>query len=92
MAKLETSLLTLLRPCLLIEPAYGAVCWQVTQFYTAPTLVRALIGAGDEHVKKNDLSSLKILGSVGEPINPTAWHWLNEVRRRSFFSPFTLLQ
>ncbi len=55
--------------------------WQIvekfkcTQFYTAPTAIRALIQKGDEWVKKYDLSSLRILGSVGEPINPEAWMW-----------------
>jgi acetyl-CoA synthetase len=59
--------------------------WQVCQthkvniFYTAPTALRALMRAGDEHVKKYNLSSLRLLGTVGEPINPKAWHWYNEV-------------
>ena len=59
--------------------------WQVCEkhkvnvFYTAPTAIRALMGAGDQHVKGVDLSSLKVLGSVGEPINPEAWKWYNEV-------------
>ena len=48
---------------------------KVTQFYTAPTAIRAFMKWGDEHVEKHDLSSLRILGSVGEPINPEAWHW-----------------
>ncbi|MEO1556021.1 MAG: acetate--CoA ligase [Pseudomonadota bacterium] len=52
---------------------------RVNQFYTAPTAIRALMGAGDEWVKKHDLSDLRILGSVGEPINPEAWNWYNEV-------------
>jgi len=47
----------------------------VTQFYTAPTAIRALIAQGDEWTEKYDLSSLKVLGSVGEPINPEAWMW-----------------
>jgi acetyl-CoA synthetase len=51
----------------------------VTQFYTAPTAIRALMGAGKDWVEKHDLSSLRILGSVGEPINPEAWNWYNEV-------------
>ncbi|MEJ6479031.1 MAG: acetate--CoA ligase [Octadecabacter sp.] len=51
----------------------------VNQFYTAPTAIRALIGAGKEWVEKHDLSSLRLLGSVGEPINPEAWNWYNEV-------------
>ncbi|MFP4501673.1 MAG: acetate--CoA ligase [Candidatus Hydrogenedentota bacterium] len=55
--------------------------WQIvdkfkcTQFYTAPTAIRALIQKGDEWVDKCDLSSLRILGTVGEPINPQAWMW-----------------
>ena len=50
---------------------------QVTQFYTAPTAIRALAKEGLEHVESHDLSSLKILGTVGEPINEEAWHWYN---------------
>ena len=49
--------------------------YKVTQFYTAPTAIRALMKEGDEWVKKHDLSSLRLLGSVGEPINPEAWMW-----------------
>jgi len=49
--------------------------YKVTKFYTAPTAIRALMRFGEEPVKKHDLSSLKILGSVGEPINPEAWIW-----------------
>ena len=52
--------------------------FKVTQFYTAPTAIRALIRQGDEWPGKYDLSSLKILGSVGEPINPEAWMWYYE--------------
>ncbi|GGX71452.1 acetyl-coenzyme A synthetase [Tateyamaria omphalii] len=52
---------------------------KVTQFYTAPTAIRALMGAGNEWVEKYDLSSLRLLGSVGEPINPEAWTWYHEV-------------
>ncbi|NUB45129.1 acetate--CoA ligase [Fertoebacter nigrum] len=51
---------------------------KVTQFYTAPTAIRSLMGMGKEWVEKCDLSSLRLLGSVGEPINPEAWHWYNE--------------
>ncbi|MEM5502541.1 acetate--CoA ligase [Ahrensia kielensis] len=47
----------------------------VNIFYTAPTAIRALMGAGDEHVNKASLKSLRTLGSVGEPINPEAWEW-----------------
>lgn len=47
----------------------------VTIFYTAPTAIRALIKAGDEWPNKHDLSSLRVLGTVGEPINPEAWIW-----------------
>ena len=49
--------------------------YKVTKFYTAPTAIRALMRFGEEHLKKYDFSSLKILGSVGEPINPEAWLW-----------------
>jgi acetyl-CoA synthetase len=52
---------------------------KVNQFYTAPTAIRALMGQGDEYVTKCDLSSLKLLGTVGEPINPEAWNWYHEV-------------
>ncbi|TCP58320.1 AMP-binding enzyme, partial [Rhodovulum bhavnagarense] len=51
---------------------------KVNQFYTAPTAIRALMGQGAEWVEKYDLSSLKVLGSVGEPINPEAWNWYND--------------
>jgi acetyl-CoA synthetase len=51
---------------------------KVTQFYTAPTAIRALMGKGPEFVQGHDLSSLRILGTVGEPINPEAWNWYNE--------------
>ena len=51
---------------------------KVTQFYTAPTAIRALAKQGLDVVKPYDLSSLKILGTVGEPINEEAWHWYNE--------------
>ena len=50
---------------------------KVTQFYTAPTAIRSLMGMGAAWVEKHDLSSLKLLGSVGEPINPEAWNWYN---------------
>jgi len=49
--------------------------YKVNSFYTAPTAIRALAAQGDEFVKPYDLSSLRILGSVGEPINPEAWMW-----------------
>ncbi|MER8660410.1 acetate--CoA ligase [Mesorhizobium sp. M1148] len=48
---------------------------KVNIFYTAPTALRALMGAGDEPVKKTSRKSLRVLGSVGEPINPEAWEW-----------------
>ncbi len=51
---------------------------KVNQFYTAPTAIRALAKQGLELVEKYDLSSLKVLGSVGEPINEEAWHWYND--------------
>ena len=53
--------------------------WKVNQFYTAPTAIRALMKFGDEPVTKHDLSSLNLLGTVGEPINPEAWLWYHEV-------------
>jgi acetyl-CoA synthetase len=49
--------------------------YKVTIFYTAPTAIRAFIKWGDQHVKKHDLSSLRLLGTVGEGINPEAWMW-----------------
>ena len=52
---------------------------KVNQFYTAPTAIRALMGLGSEPVDKCDLSSLRVLGTVGEPINPEAWIWYNDV-------------
>ena len=61
-------------------PDYGRF-WQVcdkygvNQFYTAPTAIRALMAAGDDHVLSYSLDSLKVLGSVGEPINEEAWNW-----------------
>jgi acetyl-CoA synthetase len=53
--------------------------WDVTTFYTAPTAIRALMGAGDDYVKRTDRSSVKLLGTVGEPINPEAWEWYHRV-------------
>jgi len=52
---------------------------KITQFYTAPTAIRLLMRYGDEHPARYDTSSLKVLGSVGEPINPEAWRWYYEV-------------
>ena len=49
--------------------------WKVNQFYTAPTAIRAIAAAGEEWPSKYDMPSLRILGSVGEPINPEAWRW-----------------
>lgn len=60
-------------------------CWEivdkynVTIFYTAPTAIRSLMRAGDEPVKRHSRKSLRVLGSVGEPINPSAWKWYYEV-------------
>ena len=48
---------------------------RVTIFYTAPTAIRALAAHGDDFVRRHDLSSLRVLGTVGEPINPDAWRW-----------------
>ena len=60
---------------------FWAVCekHKVNQFYTAPTAIRALMGQGAEFVEKYDLSDLKVLGTVGEPINPEAWNWYHNV-------------
>ena len=60
---------------------FWAVCekHKVNQFYTAPTAIRALMGKGEEVVAKYDLSSLRVLGTVGEPINPEAWNWYDRV-------------
>jgi acetyl-CoA synthetase len=52
---------------------------QVTQFYTAPTAIRALMAKGDAFVERTDRSSLRLLGTVGEPINPEAWMWYRDV-------------
>ncbi len=49
--------------------------WKVNQFYTAPTAIRAIAGAGEEWPSKYKMESLRVLGSVGEPINPEAWRW-----------------
>lgn len=60
-------------------------CWQVVDkhqvsiFYTAPTALRALMAVGDDPVKRTSRSSLKLLGTVGEPINPEAWEWYHKV-------------
>jgi acetyl-CoA synthetase len=52
---------------------------RVSVFYTAPTAIRAFIKWGDQHPLKHDLSSLRLLGTVGEPINPMAWMWYHEI-------------
>ena len=52
--------------------------YKVNQFYTAPTAIRALQSFGDKFLENSDLSSLKVIGSVGEPINEEAWNWYNE--------------
>ena len=56
---------------------------KVNQFYTAPTAIRALMGQGEEFVTKCDLSDLKVLGTVGEPINPEAWDWYYRIVGKS---------
>ncbi len=53
--------------------------YSANSFYTAPTAIRALMREGDEWVRKSNLSSLRVLGTVGEPINPEAWDWYYEV-------------
>src|SRR6185436_1525198 len=65
------------------DPAYPDWdrCWEiieryaVTSFYTAPTLIRSFVKVGDGYLDGHDLSSLRVLGTVGEPINPEAWLW-----------------
>jgi acetyl-CoA synthetase len=52
--------------------------YKVNQFYTAPTAIRSLLALGMEHITNKDLSSLKVLGTVGEPINEEAWHWYHD--------------
>jgi len=52
---------------------------KVSLFYTAPTAIRSLIKAGDEHVKKTSRKTLRVLGSVGEPINAEAWNWYHDI-------------
>lgn len=52
---------------------------KITVFYTAPTAIRALAACGDAHVQRHDRSSLRVLGTVGEPINPDAWRWYQSV-------------
>ncbi len=54
---------------------------QVRQFYTAPTLIRALEAQDNKFVAAHDRSSLRVLGTVGEPINPRAWAWFFQVSR-----------
>jgi acetyl-CoA synthetase len=68
-------------------PTYPSISrfWEVVDkhrvniFYTAPTAIRSLMGAGEEPVKKTSRTSLRLLGSVGEPINPEAWEWYHRV-------------
>ena len=52
--------------------------YKVNQFYTAPTAIRSLLAQGNEYLEGKDLSSLKVLGTVGEPINEEAWHWYHD--------------
>ena len=65
-------------------------CWQiiaehrVSKFYTAPTAIRSLMKFGVEQVEGFDLSCLKVLGTVGEPINPEAWQWYHKVSCSSY--------
>ena len=63
------------------EDRFWDICQRhgVTVFYTAPTAIRAFMKWGDEHVDKHDLSTLRLLGTVGEPINPEAWMWYRKV-------------
>lgn len=57
--------------------------YKINQFYTAPTAIRALVAQGDQWVTKHDLSSLKVLGTVGEPINEEAWRWYHDLVGKS---------
>jgi len=57
--------------------------YKVTQFYTAPTAIRALIAQGNEFVTGHNLGSLKVLGTVGEPINEEAWRWYHDIVGRN---------
>ena len=64
-------------------PDAGRFCdvcdkYSVNQFYTAPTAIRALMACGDEYVDRAELRALKVIGSVGEPINAEAWHWYHD--------------
>ncbi|PTN10242.1 acetate--CoA ligase [Mangrovibacterium marinum] len=52
--------------------------YQVNQFYTAPTAIRSLLSLGNQHLEGKSLASLKVLGTVGEPINEDAWHWYHD--------------
>ncbi|MGI0493231.1 acetate--CoA ligase [Alkalinema pantanalense CENA528] len=67
------------------RPSNPGAFWDVIQkhkvsiFYTAPTAIRAFIKMGDQHPQSRDLSSLRLLGTVGEPINPEAWMWYHQV-------------
>lgn len=67
------------------RPSNSGCFWDVVEkygvniFYTAPTAIRAFIKLGDEHPNRRDLSSLRLLGTVGEPINPEAWMWYHKV-------------
>ena len=58
---------------------YFSIIHPKMRIYTAPTAIRALMRYGDEPVNKHDLSSIRILGTVGEPINPEAWTWYHRV-------------
>jgi acyl-coenzyme A synthetase/AMP-(fatty) acid ligase len=67
-----------------LSPAFidctdATVLLQVRVLYTAPTLIRSLMQLGDSFVTNHDRSSLRILGTVGEPINPHAWEWYHHV-------------
>jgi len=72
-------------------PTYptAARCWEIVDrhnvniFYTAPTAIRALMAVGDEPLAHTSRDSLRVLGTVGEPINPEAWHWYHEVVGKS---------
>ena len=69
----------------MVQSRLWQICakYRVNSFYTAPTAIRSLMQMGSGPVDAHDLSSLRVLGSVGEPINPEAWHWYHSVVGRN---------
>lgn len=68
-------------------PPFACPLLQVRQFYTAPTLLRSLMQSGDKWVQQHDRSSLRVLGTVGEPIGEHAWNWFGVPRCRALIEP-----